>query len=82
MKGLPLAYNRDLQEDKEALFDAVDTLQTSLEVFTGMVRRPALSRRGWLAHCTGLHPGHGLSRLPGAQGPDLPLRRTGWWAGW
>jgi argininosuccinate lyase len=38
MKGLPLSYNRDLQEDKEALFDTVDTLTSSLEVFAGMVR--------------------------------------------
>jgi argininosuccinate lyase len=38
MKGLPLAYNSDLQEDKEALFDTVDTLLATLEVFTGMVR--------------------------------------------
>ena len=37
MKGLPLAYNRDLQEDKEGLFDAVDTLVPSLEVFSGML---------------------------------------------
>ncbi|HEY78452.1 MAG TPA: argininosuccinate lyase [Dehalococcoidia bacterium] len=37
MKGLPLAYNRDLQEDKEGLFDTVDTLLSSLEVFTGML---------------------------------------------
>ncbi|RJO60604.1 MAG: argininosuccinate lyase [Dehalococcoidia bacterium] len=37
MKGLPLSYNRDLQEDKEALFDTVDTLVASLEVFAGMV---------------------------------------------
>jgi argininosuccinate lyase len=37
LKGLPLAYNRDLQEDKEALFDAVDTLRGSLEVMTGVV---------------------------------------------
>jgi argininosuccinate lyase len=37
MKGLPLAYNRDLQEDKEGLFDAVDTLLSSLEVFTDMI---------------------------------------------
>lgn len=36
-KGLPLAYNRDLQEDKEPLFDAVDTLQLSLEVFALML---------------------------------------------
>jgi argininosuccinate lyase len=37
MKGLPLAYNRDLQEDKEGLFDSADTLLLSLEVMTGMV---------------------------------------------
>lgn len=37
MKGLPLSYNRDLQEDKEGLFDTVDTLVASLEVFAGMV---------------------------------------------
>ena len=38
MKGLPLAYNRDMQEDKEGFFDTVDTLQATLAVFTGMVR--------------------------------------------
>jgi argininosuccinate lyase len=37
LKGLPLAYNRDLQEDKAALFDALDTLEASLEVFTPMM---------------------------------------------
>jgi argininosuccinate lyase len=37
LKGLPLAYNRDLQEDKEPLFDTVDTLKDSLSVFTGML---------------------------------------------
>ncbi len=37
LKGLPLAYNRDMQEDKEGLFDTVDTLVTTLEVFRGMV---------------------------------------------
>jgi argininosuccinate lyase len=37
LKGLPLAYNRDLQEDKEAVFDAADTLRGSLEVMTGVV---------------------------------------------
>jgi argininosuccinate lyase len=37
MKGLPLSYNRDLQEDKEAVFDAADTLLVSLEVFSGMI---------------------------------------------
>ncbi len=38
MKGLPLAYNKDLQEDKEALFDARDTLAQALPVFTRMLR--------------------------------------------
>jgi argininosuccinate lyase len=38
MKSLPLAYNRDMQEDKEGLFDTVDTLHASLEVSAGMVR--------------------------------------------
>ncbi|GAA1117715.1 argininosuccinate lyase [Nocardiopsis composta] len=37
LKGLPLAYNRDLQEDKEPVFDAVDTLHLLLPAFTGMV---------------------------------------------
>jgi len=37
MKALPLSYNRDMQEDKEGLFDTVDTLLTTLEVFAGMV---------------------------------------------
>jgi len=36
MKALPLAYNRDLQEDKERLFDTVDTLSSSLQVFAQM----------------------------------------------
>jgi argininosuccinate lyase len=38
LKGLPLAYNRDLQEDKEAVFDAVDTLEVLLPAFAGMVK--------------------------------------------
>jgi len=38
MKALPLAYNRDMQEDKEGLFDTVDTLHSSLEVFAGVVK--------------------------------------------
>jgi len=37
MKGLPLAYNKDMQEDKEGVFDAVDTVKMCLPVFTAMV---------------------------------------------
>ncbi|MBW9205990.1 argininosuccinate lyase [Mumia sp. zg.B17] len=37
LKALPLAYNRDLQEDKEPVFDTVDTLEVLLPAFTGMI---------------------------------------------
>ncbi|WP_018247524.1 argininosuccinate lyase [Orenia marismortui] len=37
MKGLPLAYNKDMQEDKEGLFDTVDTVKVSLEIFARMM---------------------------------------------
>ena len=37
LKGIPLAYNKDMQEDKESIFDAVDTVKMCLQVFTGMV---------------------------------------------
>ena len=37
LKGLPLAYNKDLQEDKESVFDAVDTVKMCLSVFTPMI---------------------------------------------
>lgn len=37
LKGLPLAYNKDMQEDKEAVFDACDTVKMCLKVFTGMI---------------------------------------------
>jgi len=37
LKGLPLAYNKDMQEDKESVFDAVDTVKQCLDVFTPMI---------------------------------------------
>ena len=37
LKGLPLAYNKDMQEDKEAVFDACDTVKMCLKVFCGMI---------------------------------------------
>ena len=48
MKGLPMTYNRDMQEDKEPVFDASDTVQLSLQVFARMipsikVNRPAMA---------------------------------------
>ena len=38
MKGIPLAYNKDMQEDKEVAFDAMDTVKDCLVLFTGMLR--------------------------------------------
>lgn len=38
MKGLPLAYNKDIQEDKELTFDAIDTVKACIPVFTDMIR--------------------------------------------
>lgn len=45
LKGLPMTYNRDLQEDKEPLFDTVDTLQSSLRVLTAMIGRLKFNRQ-------------------------------------
>ena len=44
LKGLPLAYNRDLQEDKPAVFDAFDTVQSCLELAIPIVRDSQLKR--------------------------------------
>jgi argininosuccinate lyase len=44
LKGLPMTYNRDLQEDKEPLFDTVDTLQASLRVLTAMIGHLSFNR--------------------------------------
>lgn len=38
MKGLPLAYNKDMQEDKEFTFDAIDTVKGCVSLFTGMIK--------------------------------------------
>jgi argininosuccinate lyase len=61
LKGLPLAYNKDMQEDKEALFDVVDTVKKCLRVFTPMVAslkvRPenmARAARGGFTNATDL----------------------------
>jgi argininosuccinate lyase len=48
MKGLPLAYDKDLQEDKEGFFDTVDTLLATLEVFTGMIKTMAIKAENTL----------------------------------
>ena len=49
LKGLPFAYNRDLQEDKEPLFDSIDTLRLVLPAVTGMVATTSFDRAKMLA---------------------------------
>jgi argininosuccinate lyase len=44
LKGLPTAYNRDLQEDKEAVFDSVDTIVSALDVWTAMLPEVTFNR--------------------------------------
>ena len=44
LKGLPMTYNRDLQEDKEPLFDTVDTVTSSVEILTGMLSQITFQR--------------------------------------
>lgn len=44
MKGLPLAYNKDMQEDKESVFDAVDTVKMCLPVFTSMIKTAVFNK--------------------------------------
>ena len=44
MKGLPLAYNKDMQEDKELTFDAIDTTKGCLALFTGMISTMRINR--------------------------------------
>jgi argininosuccinate lyase len=44
LKGLPMTYNRDLQEDKEPLFDTVDTVQACLKILTAMICRITFRR--------------------------------------
>ena len=44
MKGLPLAYNKDMQEDKEALFDAIETVKMCLDIFAPMISTMRVKR--------------------------------------
>jgi len=44
MKGLPLAYNKDMQEDKEGTFDAIDTVKMCLPVFTAMISTMSVNK--------------------------------------
>ena len=53
LKGLPLAYNKDMQEDKEGIFDAFDTVKACLDVFAGMVNGITANTDNMLAAAKG-----------------------------
>ena len=53
MKGLPMSYNRDMQEDKEPLFDTVDTLKKCLHILSEMIRNLKFKREGMLKAAAG-----------------------------
>ena len=51
LKGLPLAYNKDMQEDKEAIFDATETVKKCLEVFIPMIQTMSPIKENMYAAC-------------------------------
>jgi argininosuccinate lyase len=53
LKGLPYAYDKDLQEDKEALFDSLDTVRSCLRMFRGMMGSAVFNTERMAAACTG-----------------------------
>ncbi len=53
LKGLPYAYDKDLQEDKEALFDSLDTVKACLSMFRGMMKGARFNTGRMRAACTG-----------------------------
>ena len=65
LKAMPLAYNRDLQEDKEPLFDSVEQLELLLPAMAGMIATLASTPSGWPSW-----------RPPGSRWP--PTSRSGW----
>ena len=53
LKGLPLAYNKDMQEDKEAIFDSIDTVMVCLDVFAPMIRTMKVKRENMYSAAQG-----------------------------
>ena len=81
LKGLPLAYNRDLQEDKEGLFDSVDQVNLAVAALTGMIATATFvpERDAGRRRC-GRHRGDRPRRVPGARRHSVPGRPRDRWA--
>lgn len=73
MKGLPLAYNKDMQEDKEAFFDAYDTLMKCLPTFTEMLRTTSF-RKEAMYESAGLGFTNATDLADYLVGKNLPFR--------
>ncbi len=73
MKSLPLAYNKDMQEDKEPLFDTIDTVKGSLKIFADMIAQMRVKAENMRRRRRpGLLHRHRRRGLRGAQGDPLP----------
>ena len=68
MKGLPLAYNKDMQEDKELTFDAIDTVKNCLILFTGMIATTRFNKINMEESAKRFYQCNGCCRLFGQQG--------------
>ena len=68
MKSLPLAYNKDMQEDKEPLFDTIDTVKGSLKIFADMIREMRVNR-------TSMHRAAGLGFSTATDVADYLVRK-------
>ena len=76
MKGLPLAYSKDMQEDKEVAFDALDSLGLAIAAMTGMVEDMQPQEKAMLAAAGGrLFDRHRPRRLAGAGAENAVPRR-------
>ena len=84
LKGLPLAYNRDLQEDKEPLFDAVDQVHLALAALPGVLRdrRRGTSERMQAAADGPAAAAVDLAEYAGRAGHAVPPGPRRWSAGW
>ena len=77
LKGLPLAYDRDLQEDKEPVFDSMEQLLLLLPAVTGMIATLTLRAGGARGgRAAGLRPGHRRRRVAGVATACRSARRT------
>ena len=78
VKGLPLAYNRDLQEDKEPLFDSFDTVRSCLELAAPLVKQANLNRARSPSperRPSRRHDPHGMAHQEGRPAANRPPRR-------